>query len=96
MNKIRLFFMIFLTYSFKNFKCKSTKKKFILLFLNVHQRIDKNRFLQVIDARVCVRQSKYVQNFYLIIELLAFMKQENDLNEHSKKKIDVIARNDVF
>jgi hypothetical protein len=72
------------------------EKKFILLFLNVHQRIDKNDFLQVIDTRVRVRQSKHVQSLHLIIEFLAFMKQQNDSSEHSKKKIDVIARNDVL
>ncbi len=72
------------------------EKKFILLFLNVHQRIDENRFLQVIDARVCVRQLKHVQSLHLIIEFCAFMKQQNDLSKHSRKKIDVIARNDVF
>jgi hypothetical protein len=72
------------------------EKKLILLFLNVHQRIDKNRFLQVIDARVRVRQSKHVQSLHLIIELLAFMKQQDDSSEHSRKKIDVIARDDVL
>jgi hypothetical protein len=72
------------------------EKKLILLSLNVHQRINENRFLQVIDARVRVRQSKHVQSLHLIIELLAFMKQQDDSSEHSKKKIDVIAKNDVF
>jgi hypothetical protein len=72
------------------------EKKIIFLFLNVHQRIDKNRFLQVIDARVRVRQSKYVQSLHLIIKFFVFIKQQNDLNEHSKKKIDVIAKDDVL
>jgi hypothetical protein len=72
------------------------EKKFIFLFLNVHQRIDENRFLQIIDARVRVRQSKHVQSLHLIIDLLAFMKQQDDSSEHSKKKIDVIAKDDVF
>jgi transposase len=36
------------------------EKEFILLFLNVHQRIDENDFLQVIDAHVRICQSKHV------------------------------------
>ncbi len=51
------------------------EKKFIFLSLNIHQQIDENRFLQIIDARVRVRQLKHVQSFHLIIKLLVFMKQ---------------------
>ncbi len=50
------------------------KKKFILLFLNVHQEIDENCFFQVLDAYIRVRQSKHVQCFHLIIESFTFMK----------------------
>jgi hypothetical protein len=72
------------------------EKEFILLFLNVHQRIDENDFFQVIDARVRICQSKHVQSLHLMIELFAFMKQQDDSSEHSKKKIDVIAKDDVL
>jgi hypothetical protein len=42
MNEIRLSFMIFLTYSFKSFKCKSTRKNlffFLWMFINELTRI---------------------------------------------------------